>query len=71
MKAPCAYSPKTIAFLLQIIAQKVLGYFRQFDYAHTYCQISSHLQTMTNKGSNLLISISNDIIRRDTGEKLR
>ena len=45
--------------------QKVSGCFRQVDYAHAYCRISSYLQTMANKGHNPLISIqmalSNDI----------
>lgn len=39
------------------VKQKVSGCFRQVDYAHAYCRISSYLQTMANKGHNPLIAI--------------
>jgi ABC-type phosphate transport system ATPase subunit len=39
------------------VKQKVSGCFRTFQYAHTYCRISSYLQTMENKGVNPLIAI--------------
>jgi len=39
------------------VKQKVSGCFRQIDYAHAYCRISSYLQTMANKGHNPLIAI--------------
>lgn len=39
------------------VKQKVSGCFRQADYAHAYCRISSYLQTMANKGHNPLIAI--------------
>jgi transposase len=32
------------------IKQKVSGCFRNVDYAHAYCRMSSYLQTMANKG---------------------
>ena len=39
------------------VKQKVSGCFRNSDYAHAYCRISSYLQTMANKGHNPLIAI--------------
>lgn len=39
------------------VKQKVSGCFRTEIYALAYCQISSYLQTMTNKGYNPLIAI--------------
>jgi len=39
------------------VKQKVSGCFRNVDYAHAYCRISSYLQTMANKGHNPLIAI--------------
>ncbi len=39
------------------VKQKVSGCFRVSDYAHVYCRISSYLQSMANKGYNLLIAI--------------
>ena len=39
------------------VKQKVSGCFRQVNYAHAYCRISSYLQTMANKGHNPLIAI--------------
>lgn len=39
------------------VKQKVSGYFRNKQYVHAYCRISSYLQTMANKGHNPLIAI--------------
>jgi hypothetical protein len=39
------------------VKQKVSGCFRNEQYAHAYCRISSYLQTMANKGHNPLIAI--------------
>lgn len=39
------------------VKQKVSGCFRNENYAHAYCRISSYLQTMANIGLNPLISI--------------
>jgi transposase len=39
------------------VKQKVSRCFRNVDYAHAYCRISSYLQTMANKGHNPLIAI--------------
>jgi tetratricopeptide (TPR) repeat protein len=39
------------------VKQKVSGCFRNEEYAHAYCRISSYLQTMANKGYNPLIAI--------------
>jgi transposase len=39
------------------VKKKVSGCFRVAIYAYAYCQISSYLQTMTNKGHNPLIAI--------------
>lgn len=39
------------------VKQKVSGCFRVSKYAHDYCQISSYLQSMANKGNNPLIVI--------------
>lgn len=39
------------------VKQKVSKFFSQFDYAHTYCRIFSHLQTMAKKRHTPLISI--------------
>ncbi len=39
------------------VKQKVSGCFRNSDYAHAYCRISSYLQTMANKGHNPLTAI--------------
>lgn len=39
------------------VKQKVSGCFRNVDYAHAYCRISSYIQTMGNKGYNPLIAI--------------
>ena len=39
------------------VKQKVSGCFRNNDYAHAYCRVSSFLQTMANKGYNPLIAI--------------
>ena len=39
------------------VKQKVSGCLRARQYAEAYCRISSHLQTMTNKGYNPLVAI--------------
>ena len=39
------------------VKQKVSGCFRSEKYAHTYCRISSYLQTMANKDINPFIAI--------------
>ena len=39
------------------VKQKVSGCFRNSQYAHAYCRISSYLQTMANKGYNPLLAI--------------
>jgi transposase len=39
------------------VKQKVSGCFRNEEYAHAYCRISSYLQTMANCGYNPLIAI--------------
>ena len=39
------------------VKQKVSGCFRNSQYAHAYCRISSYIQTMANKGYNPLIAI--------------
>jgi transposase len=39
------------------VKQKVSGCFRSTDYAYVNRQISSYLQTMVNRGYNLLIAI--------------
>jgi len=39
------------------VKQKVSGCFRNVEYAHAYCRISSYIQTMANKGYNPLIAI--------------
>ncbi len=39
------------------VKQKVSGCFRNVEYAHAYCRISSYIQTMGNKGYNPLIAI--------------
>jgi transposase len=39
------------------VKQKVSGCFRNTEYAHAYCRISSYIQTMANKGYNPLIAI--------------
>jgi transposase len=39
------------------VKQKVSGCFRNREYAHAYCRISSYLQTMANHGYNPLIAI--------------
>jgi len=39
------------------VKQKVSGCFRNTQYAHAYCRISSYIQTMANKGYNPLIAI--------------
>ncbi len=39
------------------VKQKVSGCFRNVEYAHAYCRISSYIQTMSNKGYNPLIAI--------------
>lgn len=39
------------------VKQKVSGCFRNVEYAHAYCRISSYLQTMANRGHNPLIAI--------------
>ena len=49
------------------VKQKVSGCFRQIDYAHAYCRISSYLQTMANKGHNPLISIQIALSNESTG----
>jgi transposase len=39
------------------VKQKVSGCFRNVDFAHAYCRISSYIQTMGNRGYNPLIAI--------------
>ena len=39
------------------VKQKVSGCFRNVEYAHAYCRISSYIQTMSSKGYNPLIAI--------------
>jgi len=39
------------------VKQKVSGCFRNRQYAHAYCRISSYLQTMANRGYNPLVAI--------------
>jgi len=39
------------------VKQKVSGCFRSEQYAHTYCRITSYLQTMANKGINPMHAI--------------
>ena len=39
------------------VKQKVSGCFRNRQYAHAYCRISSYLQTMANHGYNPLVAI--------------
>ena len=39
------------------VKQKVSGCFRNDEYAHAYCRVSSFLQSMANKGYNPLIAI--------------
>lgn len=39
------------------VKQKVSGCFRNIQYAHAYCRISSYLQTMANQGINPLVAI--------------
>ena len=39
------------------VKQKVSGCFRQQEYAHAYCRISSYLQTMAYQGYNPLVAI--------------
>lgn len=39
------------------VKQKVSGCFRNIEYAHAYCRISSYIQTMSSKGYNPLIAI--------------
>lgn len=39
------------------VKQKVSGCFRNEEFAHAYCRISSYLQTMANKGINSLVAI--------------
>ncbi len=39
------------------VKQKVSGCFRNVEYAHAYCRISSYIQTMGNRGYNPLIAI--------------
>jgi transposase len=39
------------------VKQKVSGCFRNSEYAHAYCRISSYLQSMANRGYNPLIAI--------------
>lgn len=41
----------------ETIKQKISGCFKVNEYAHAYCRISSYLQSMTNKGYNLLVAI--------------
>lgn len=39
------------------VKQKVSGCFRNVEYGHAYCRISSYLQSMANRGHNPLIAI--------------
>ncbi|MGB6450752.1 MAG: IS66 family transposase [Steroidobacteraceae bacterium] len=39
------------------VKQKVSGCFRNAEFAHAYCRISSYLQTMANQGFNPLVAI--------------
>ena len=50
------------------VKQKVSGCFRNIDYAHAYCRISSYLQTMANKGHNPLIAIQMALTGEAGGE---
>ena len=50
------------------VKRKVSGCFRNVDYAHAYCRISSYLQTMANTGHIPLIAIQM-ALSKDVGGK--